>query len=311
MPLHPQTQALVDATAAMPLMDMVKASLALRQSCGQEPPSPFAIETEPVADIQNRKISGGAGEISVRIYTPTGSGPFPITVYYHGGGFVFGTLDMYDATCTRIANRTSSIVVSVDYRLAPETRFPGGVDDALAALRWVHDHAPSFNGDPQRIAVAGDSAGGNLAAVTAQLARTGGPRLCHQLLIYPVTDLRCETPSFKENGPKNYLLSGDVMRWFIDQYLTSPDQVDDPRASPLLAPDLTDLPGATVITAEYDPLRDEGEEYAQRLKQAGIAVNLRRWNGQIHGFAAMFGIIDDAQQALEFACDGLRKAFQD
>lgn len=309
MPLNPQTQTLIDAFAGVSMMDELNAVVAARREGREPPPMMPPIPAEPVAAIDNRQIDGAAGLIAARIYTPAGQGPFPLTVYFHGGGFVVGTLDMYDATCTRIANRTGSVVISVDYRLAPETRFPGAAEDALAALRWVHAHAGDLAGDARRIAVAGDSAGGNLAAVVAQQARTAGIALCHQLLIYPVTDLAAETASYREHGPKAYMLSDAMMRWFAEQYLELPEQALDPRASPMRASDLQGLPAATIITAEYDPLRDEGEAYGERLRQSGVPTMLRRWEGQVHGFAALFGMLDDAQAAIDFAAAELRKSF--
>ncbi|QDX82506.1 hypothetical protein B9N43_15450 [Denitratisoma sp. DHT3] len=309
MPLNPQTRTMLDAFAGGSMMDGLKAIVAARSE-GREPPSMMPpIPAEPVAAIDDRLIDGAAGSIAARFYTPAGPGPFPVTVYFHGGGFVTGDLDMYDATCSRIANRAGSVVVSVDYRLAPETRFPGAADDAMAALRWIHANAARFAGDARRIAVAGDSAGGNLAAVAAQQARAAGIALRHQLLIYPVLDFGADTPSIREYGPKAYLLSDEMMRWFCDQYLPDPGCILDPRASPLRAPDLRNLPAATIVTAEYDPLRDEGEAYADRLLRAGVPTTLRRWDGQVHGFAALFGMLDDAQAAIDFASAELRKFF--
>ncbi|HQR04075.1 MAG: alpha/beta hydrolase [Proteobacteria bacterium] len=310
MPLNPQTEAMLKGmAAAMPAIDFASITAPAMRAAMSIPNPLMAAAAEPVARIENRTVPRHKGETPIRIYVPEGKGPMPITVYFHGGGWVIGTLDMYNPTCTKLANRTGSIVVSVDYRLAPEAKFPEPVDDCLGALRWVHDNAASFGGDRTRIAVAGDSAGGNLSAVVAQLSRNGGPALCHQLLIYPVTDLSATTPSYRENGPLNLLLSDAMMKWFADQYLPSQSCAFDHRASPLLEKNLKHLPGATVITAEFDPLRDEGEAYARALTDAGIPTALRRWNGQVHGFMGMLGIIDDALEALEFGAEGLRKAF--
>lgn len=309
MPLNPQTRKMLDAFSGVSMMDGLHAVLAARRQGHELPAMMPPIPAEPVAAINDRLIDGAAGPIAARFYVPTGPGPFPVTVYFHGGGFVVGTLDMYDATCTRIANRTGSVVVSVDYRLAPETAFPGAPEDAIAALRWIHANAASFAGDSLRIAVAGDSAGGNLAAVAAQQARLEGIVLCHQLLLYPVLDFGFDTPSFREHGPAGYMLSDEMMHWFRDQYLPESGAADDLRASPLRAKDLQGLPATTIITAEYDPLRDEGEDYADRLLCAGVPTRLRRWDGQVHGFAALFGMLDDAQAAIDFASAELRKSF--
>lgn len=312
MPLHPQAEVLFQMMAAMPPLDLVNLRAADVRGFFNQPNPVVDATAEPVDRVENRTVPGPGGGIPVRVYVPkdsAGQGPLPITVYFHGGGWVIGTLEMYDATCTQIANRAGCIVVSVDYRLAPETPFPGAVDDAVAATRWVHQHAASLGGDPARMAVAGDSAGGNLCAVVAQQLRGSDLSLCHQVLIYPITNLRCDSASYAENGPKNYLLSDALMHWFRDQYLPDASAIEDPRASPLLAPDLAGLPPATVVTAEFDPLRDEGEAYGQALAAAGVPVTVRRWDGQMHGFAAMLGMLDAASEALNFFSAELKKSF--
>jgi acetyl esterase len=265
-------------------------------------------EPESVAGVVNRTIAGPVGDIPIRIYTPEGSRPFPVVVYFHGGGWVIGNPDMVDATCRILANRARAVVVSVDYRLAPEQKFPAAVADCYAATQWVADNAGELHGDPQRIAVAGDSAGGNLAAVIALLARDRAtPKLAFQVLFYPVTDHNLTTASYQENG-KGYFLTYDMMKWFWDHYLNNDDDGRDWQASPLRAENKRGLPPAFVATAEFDPLRDEGEAYAELLRLAGNTVTAKRYDGQIHGFVTL-GTMDQGKQAIEDAAAALRQAF--
>ena len=266
---------------------------------------------ELVAGVADRVVPGPAGDVPVRIYTPQGSGPFPMLVYFHGGGWVLGDLEVVHPACTAFCRRAHAVVVSVDYRLAPEHKFPAALDDCYAATRWVAENAPLINGDPERIAVAGDSAGGNLAAVVAVIARDRGfPRLMYQLLIYPAVDFSFETPSYRENG-SDYFLTTDLMKWFYRHYLNSEDEGRDWRVSPLRLPDATGLPPAHVITAEYDPLRDEGEAYAAMLERAGTAVTVKRYPGQIHAFTAnLAGAMDQGRQSVEDAAMLLRHTFR-
>lgn len=264
---------------------------------------------QPVAKVEDRSVPGPAGEIPVRIYAPAAAGPLPLLVYFHGGGFVVCDLDSHDGLCRSLTHATGCITVSVDYRLAPEAKFPAAPEDCFAATRWVAEHARELGGDAARLAVAGDSAGGNLAAVVALMARErGGPALVHQLLIYPVTDHGFDTASYKANA-EGYFLTRDMMRWFWGHYLAKPEDGSHPHASPLRAPDLSGLPPATVVTAEYDPLRDEGEAYARRLEKAGVPVELRRYPGMIHGFFGMADAIDRAREATAHAAGRLRAAF--
>lgn len=304
MTLDPHAQALLDAFAAMPAPDYATLS-AEQWRASMAGPSMFA-PGDPVASIDNRDIPGPGGPLRVRLYRDA-PGALPITVFFHGGGFVAGSLDTHDNICRCLARRAGSLVISVDYRLAPEAPFPAAVKDACAALAWAHRNARELGGDAARIAVAGDSAGGNLAAVAAQHWRDHGPALRHQLLLYPLTDWRVDTESYR-NYAKGYYLSWEMMDWFTRQYLPDQHAADDLRASPLRARDLSGLPSATVITAEYDPLRDEGEAYARAMRDAGVAVELHRWPGQIHGFASMLGAIDAADQALSTAARALREA---
>lgn len=269
----------------------------------------FGGEAEPVASVVDRTIPGPAGEIPVRIYTPAGAEPFPVLLYFHGGGWVIGSPNTVHATCALLANRAGAVVVSVDYRLAPEHKFPAAAEDCYAATVWAAENARSFGGDPRRIAVAGDSAGGNLAAVVSIMARDKGyPELAYQVLIYPVTDHNFETPSYRENGT-DYFLTTTMMQWFWNHYINGDADGSDWRASPVRVADASNLPPAFVITAEYDPLRDEGEAYAQKLAAAGNIVTVKRYLGQIHGFCTLLGAMPAGRQALEEAAAQLRLAF--
>ncbi|MGZ6994557.1 MAG: alpha/beta hydrolase [Acidimicrobiia bacterium] len=266
--------------------------------------------TTAVAHVEDRTIPGPDGAIPVRIYRPGGDEPKPTIVYYHGGGWVIGGLDTHDGTCRAFANATDALVVSIDYRLAPEHPFPAPLDDAVAGLHWVHEHATELGGDPTRLAVAGDSAGGNLAAVVAQVARdSDGPWLCFQLLIYPVTDHEFDSISMIDNA-EGYFLTRDAMRWFYRHYLSDPSQGADPRVSPRRASDLSGLPPAFVITAEFDPLRDQGIAYAEAMAAAGTPVAVRTYGGMFHGFVSMVDYIDAGKVAFEDAVAALRSAFE-
>jgi acetyl esterase len=306
MPLHPQTRALLDQFAAAGGFDATQLPVpAVRELYAQ---MSLAREVEPVASAVDRSVPGPAGEIPLRVYAPAVGRALPGIVYFHGGGFVIGNLDSHDGTCRALANAAGCAVVSVDYRLAPEHRFPAAPEDCYAALRFVAERGGELGIDPQRLAVAGDSAGGNLAAATALLARERrGPDLRFQLLVYPVADHRFDTPSYRDNA-EGYFLTAAMMRWFWGHYLERPEHGDDPIASPLRAKDLAGLPPALVITAEYDPLRDEGEAYAARLRDAGVAAELRRYDGQIHGFFSLFDALDDGRAAIDHAGAVLRAA---
>jgi acetyl esterase len=256
---------------------------------------------------EDRSVPGPAGDIPIRVYRPQSDEPLPVVVYFHGGGFVIGNIATHDTTCQRLAAGVPAVVVSVDYRLAPEHHFPAAIDDCDAATKWVAAHAAELGGDPTRLAVAGDSAGGNLAAVVARRARdAGGPAIAFQLLVYPVTDLTSSLPSYVENGT-GYLLEAATIVWFYDHYLDGAD----PRhadASPLFVDDLAGLPPALVLTAEFDPLRDEGEAYAERMRDAGVAVTTSRYDGMIHGFYGLDSIFDTSKQATAETVAALRDA---
>jgi acetyl esterase len=267
---------------------------------------------EPIFRAFDRVIPGPGNELTLRIYQPREAQPaelFPVLVWYHGGGFVIGDLETHDSACRMLANQADCLVVAVDYRLAPEFKFPAAVQDSIAALRWVALHAREIGGDPERIAVGGDSAGGNLAAVCALLARNEGhPRLAFQLLVYPCTAPEPEMPSHRKFA-EGYVLTRNSVTWFYKQYVRSPKEFQDFRFAPLAADDLSNLPPALLIVAGYDPLRDEGVEYARRLIEAGNRVTLVNYEGMIHGFYLMGGAVDAARRAIAQSAAALKDAF--
>jgi len=263
---------------------------------------------EPVAHVEDRTIPGPAQPIPIRLYRPRADEPLPVLVFFHGGGFVICNVDTHDRQCRALANASGCAIVSVDYRLAPEHRFPAAPEDAYAATRYVAEHPGEFGIDPERIAVGGDSAGGNLAAVVALMSRErGGPSLRFQLLIYPAVDWEDQSPSMLEFS-RDHFLTNELMNWFRDQYLASPKDGQHPYASPLKAQDLSALPPAFVITAECDPLRDQGEAYARKLQSAGVPVELKRYDGMIHLFFNLGGVVDAGRTAIADAANALRLA---
>jgi acetyl esterase len=307
MPLDPQMEAVLAAASDAPEVDFWQLEPALvRQGFGSVGPE----ATPPaVANVENRTIPGPGGELPVRIYTPDAPGPLPLVLFFHGGGFVLCDLDSHDALARMLCNGAGAVVVSVDYRLAPEAKFPAAPEDCYAATAWATENAASIGADGSRVAVAGDSAGGNLAAVVAQMAKQrGGPALCHQALFYPVTANDFTTGSYESNA-EGYFLTQDMMRWFWHHYLENEDDARNPNASPLLAEDLSGLPPATVVTAEFDPLRDEGEAYARRLDEAGVPTQLVRYDGVIHGFVSMYEIVDKGREAIELGCKRICESF--
>ncbi len=317
MPLHPEIQSLVDQMADDPnALDIAASTPQQAREFYRAVGAMFGPGPD-VASVRDIEIPGPVGAIPVRVYTPVGDGPFGVFVFYHGGGWVIGDLDTHDKECRALCTDAGCLVVSVDYRLAPEHPYPAAADDAFAALEWISAHAAEISGDPERIAVGGDSAGGNLAAVVALLARdAGGPALRLQLLVYPVVDLRSPSgfASRKENeeGP---FLTLDVMEWFERHYFEGTDGAGpgdagrrEVKASPLLAPSLAGLPPAWVITAELDPLRDEGEAYAAALEKAGVPTTLTRFDGMPHMFFQLGPISGDARRLLGEAATAIRKA---
>jgi acetyl esterase/lipase len=285
-----ESLSVVDARAAMTGMNAAR------------PPGP-AVEA-----VEDGALPGAAGPLAYRLYRPAGAGPHPIVVYFHGGGWVLGDLDSDDPFCRDLWVRSDAIVVSVNYRHAPEARFPAAVDDGFAAVRWIAAHASALGGEPGRLAVAGWSAGGNIAAVVCQMARdAGGPRIVGQVLVNPVTDCDFTRASYVANGD-GYLLTAAMMRWFWDQYADVADR-RDPKASPLRARNLSGLPPAVVVTSEFDPLRDEGAAYAAALAAAGVEAHHLACRGQIHTSVPAVGIILSAANAREDIGAALRQFF--
>jgi acetyl esterase len=267
-------------------------------------------DAPPVAEVRDLFAEGPHGPIPLRLYRPlpAAAGPLPVLVYCHGGGWVIGDLDTHDVLCRELANGAGCAVVAVDYRMGPEHRFPAAVDDCVAATRWVCAHAAELGVDARRLAVGGDSAGGNLAAVVALIARDAGDLpIAYQLLIYPATDQRRGAPSHTTNA-HGYLLTAESMRYYHDHYIDDPAHDLDWRASPLLAADLSRLPPALVLTAGYDPLRDEGVQYAQRLSDNGGCAVLVSFERQIHGFVPMGKVLDEAREAVAICAAALRRA---
>src|SRR5205085_4334382 len=282
MPVDPQIQALLDRGTGVPATPTLPVDVARAQ---YEARIALMAPAADIASVRERTIDAAGGPLRIRIYTPHGTGPFPLLVFFHGSGFVLCSLDTHDGMCRNLCAGSSCVVTSVDYRLAPEHKFPAGIEDCLYATRWAAAHAAELGADARRVAVAGDSAGGNMAAVIAiRLRDEGGPALCGQLLLYPVTDYHTPgTPSYEENA-EGYGLTRDTMKWFWNHYLSDPSEGTHPHASPLRARNLSRLPPALVVTAEYDPLRDEGELYAEKLRAAGVPIALTRYDGVNHGF---------------------------
>jgi acetyl esterase len=308
MTLDPQAKRIMDATAALNLPpvekmtpDQARENMRSR-TAGLGP-------VEDVARVTDHRVPVAGGDIAVRCYTPAGTGPFPALVFFHGGGWVIGDIETHDGICRSLANAAGAVVASVDYRLAPEHRYPVAAEDAFAATRWVAAEGARLGVDPRRIAVGGDSAGGNLAAAVSLMARDrGGPALKLQVLVYPVTDHSFDTVSYKDLA-EGYMLTRAGMQWFWNHYLGPDGDGRQPYASPLQAPSVEGLPPALVMTAEYDPLRDEGEAYADRLRRAGVPVTVTRYPGLVHGFIRWINLVDKSRAARDEIAGALRKAF--
>ncbi len=311
MALDPQVKAILDQMAEadgpkLSDMDAPSAREVFRQMS-----TAFDNSDVPVGGVEDRNIPGPGGDIPIRIYTPVAAGGSPLAalVYYHGGGWVVGDIESHDATCRTLSQTSGCKVISVDYRLAPEAKFPAAADDAYAALVWVEKNAMEIGVDPNRIAVGGDSAGGNLAAVASLMARDkNGPHIAFQLLIYPVTQIGIDSASRKELAT-GYFLETETMTWFEDQYV-DPADADSPYASPLKADNLSGLPPAYVITAGFDPLKDEGKAYADGLRAAGVDVQYVNYDGMIHGFIALTALVENAANAVAETGVALKKALK-
>ncbi len=311
MALDPQLKALLDAMEAMHRPALSDGTAAQGRAAFRElilgASTPESVV--PVGSVEQLGVDGAAGELAARVYRPEDAGTgVPTVAFFHGGGFVIGDLDTHDNTARTLCREVSAVVVSVDYRLAPEHPWPAAVDDAVAAARWVAAHAGTLGGDAARVAVAGDSAGGNLAAVVAQVFRDeGGPALAGQLLAYPATDMTGRFPSVAENAD-GYFLTADDMAWFHRQYAPAGEApYGDPRFAPLAAGSLVGLPPAVVVTAGFDPLRDEGQTYAERLRADGVEVRERCFDTLIHGFLSLGALSAGAQSAVDETCAMFRE----
>lgn len=312
MALDGIVKGLLDQMAANPMPKLWEIAPAQGREMYRMMASTLEPPSLPIGKIENLAMPGPAGEIKLRAYTPIAGGgaALPCLVYFHGGGFVIGDLDTHDALCRTLANETGARVVAVDYRLAPEHKFPAAPEDCYAAVKWVEENAAKLGIDPNRIAVAGDSAGGNLAAVACLMAKQkSGPRIVFQLLIYPTTQARANTDSIKAFA-EGYFLEKKTMDWFFDQYLNAGVDVNDWRLSPLAAPDLSGLPRAYVVTAGFDPLKDEGKAFADKLNRAGVACVYVDYPGMVHGFFNMSGVVPTAREAIAEAAKAVRKAFE-
>jgi acetyl esterase len=310
--LHPQAQAWLDFLKARGVPPTHTLSVAEARRFYRDRRSVTQPAPPDVGQVRELSAEGPHGAIPLRLYRPIGSAAdpkLPALVYYHGGGWVIGDLETHDTLCRELANGAGCAVVAVDYRLGPENRFPAAVDDCIAATRWVRTNAAELGIDPLRLAVGGDSAGGNLAAVvTIALRDSGDPPLAFQLLIYPATDMRRGAPSHTTNG-QGYVLTSDTITYFHDHYMADAAHDLDWRASPLLHPDLSRLPPAFVLTAGFDPLRDEGLAYADALAAAGNATTCVCFDRQIHGFILMGKVLDEAHAAVALCATELRRAF--
>jgi acetyl esterase len=305
--LYPEVLALLEANEAEGAPAMETLSPGEARQAAIDALKAVAGQSEEIGRVEDLRIPHPERPIPIRIFTPAAEGPFPCLVYFHGGGWVVCDLDTHDAVCRAVARRAGAVVVAVDYRLSPEYKFPAAVEDCYAATEWVAANAARLAVDPRRIAVGGDSAGGNLSTVMCLKSRDeGGPALALQVLVYPVTNLASfDTPSYREFA-EGYYLTRAEMEWFRGHYLARTEDAQSPYASPLLAPDLRGLPPALVITAECDTLRDEGEAYAKRLAEAGVEVTCTRYGGMIHPFFSLGGVFSQGRRAIEQVAAAVR-----
>jgi acetyl esterase len=307
--LDPQIQAMRDRRARTGEAPLYTLSIEQARAADLAAIQADAASPRELYEVRDRKIPGPGGMLELRVYRPSAEAQLPALLYYFGGGWTLGSIDTADAVCRALAAEAGCLVVSVGYRLAPEHPFPAAVHDCRAALRWVAAHAAEIGADPARLAVGGDSAGGNLAAAVALLARDeGGPRPVGQLLVYPNTDQSADDASMRANDDP-WLFNRHSVAWYARHYLADPADAANPLASPLRAPDLSGLPPALVITAEHDPLRDQGEAYAHRLSESGVPVELTRYPGMSHGFFAMTATVAAATTALHQSATFLHTRF--
>jgi acetyl esterase len=310
MALDPQIKAIIDQAASAGAPPLSSLSPKQARQAFRAMFQAFGAAPEPVAKSEDRAIPGPARDIGVRIYTPEGKAPFPVLLFFHGGGWVLGDLDTHDPLCRALTKGARCVTVAVDYRLAPEHKFPAALDDCYAASKWVAQHGSEIGVNPAHLAVGGDSAGGNLAAAVSLMARDRKDLgVGYQLLMYPALDASLQTKSMNEFA-EGYLLTRSDMAWFWGHYLRGDTDRSDLYACPVAAKDLTGLPPAMVITAEFDPLRDEGEAYARRLQEAYVHVTLKRCEGVTHGFMSMATIVDQGRKAIDDAASHLRAAFK-
>ncbi len=309
MALDPQIAQFLAAMNSQPEPNYSQLSAAALRtgSDGKRIPRNFI---EDVHYVEDACIAGPGSDLPVRIYRPENAKPLPVLVFFHGGGFVIGSIDTHDNLCRALANHLPALVISVDYRLAPEHKYPAACDDAFAAVQWAAHNAGKWGGDVSQLMVGGDSAGGNLAAVACQKAFAhGSPEIAHQILLYPVCDNDLTRDSYRQVG-SGYLLETEMMQWFWNQYLITPDQGMDPGACPLKSKSLSGLPPATVVTGGFDPLRDEGQAYAQRLLADGVPTQHVHVPGAIHGFLSFIGMVELSNQTLDSVATAVSAALQ-
>jgi acetyl esterase len=308
MPLHESTEILLTYLSDSGLFFDADVTPEARRAAMTAVTTNPKLRKHPCHEVFDRTIPGPDGEIPVRVFRPSDATGLPLIIWFHGGGFVTGDLDTHDQLGRMLADDADAVVMTPAYRLAPEAKFPAAADDCLATYEWALAHADKIGADPTRIAIGGDSAGGNLTAVVALDARDRGlplPRL--QVLVYPVTDCEFDSPSMTENA-EGYFLESETMRWFWNHYSRSPADFDDPRFSPLRAADLSGVPPAVVISAEYDPLRDQGEAFAQRLQAAGVPTTAVRVDGVVHGFFGLHDFMPPARDAWDLSVSAFRDA---
>jgi acetyl esterase len=306
VPIDPQVEGLLAEFAALDAPPIYELSVADARTVA-EGMTALAGEPIEVAAVDDITIPVDGAEVGARVYTPQGDGPHPVVMFFHGGGWVICSLDTHDNVARAICRDAEAVVVSVDYRMAPEFKFPTAAHDCFAATKWVAANAPSLGADASRLAVCGDSAGGNLSAVVSQMARdAGGPAVSYAALIYPAVDMTRKGGSLEENA-KGYFLETDGMEWFMNHYLAEAERADV-LASPLLHENLAGLPDTFIATCEFDPLRDEGEAYGDALRASGVHVEQKRYDGLIHGAINMTGVLDGGRQLVADTAAHLRAA---